>query len=384
MTSGFEGGDRILASASPGEVRVAVLRDGALQQVAIDRPDLPDGVGDLHLGRVTAVSAGMSGAFVEIAGGTTAFLPENETPPPRRPIGRAVSEGDWVVLRITRAAQGGKGPRVTMRVDNPPPLPASRKPQLLARGPGAALRLARAFPTLPVETDSAAVVALLGRDRARLVHGNAFDEETESAFAALAEPVVDLPGGLRLHIHPTPALIAIDVDGGRAAGLGDAASPARVNEVAAAEVARQIILRNLSGAILVDFAGLPIRKRPTVLPPLEKALAADPLEAALLGVTRLGLVEIMRRRVHPPLHEVLGSPTSAATHLLAALRAMARDAAARPHIKLALRAGKEVAAAAAALPIALAEYQAATGRKLVLHADRALKPGEEQIEEDRA
>lgn len=376
-------GDRILVSASPGERRVAVLRDGALQAVAIDRPDLPDGVGDLHGGRVTAVSAAMSGAFVEIAGGETAFLPENETPPPRRPIAKAVSEGDWVLVRVMRAAQGGKGPRVTMRVENAPPLPASRKPQLLARGPGAAERLARLLPALPVETDSAAIVALLGRDRARLVPGSAFDEDTESAFAELAEPVVALPGGLRLHIHPTPALVAIDVDGGRAAGLGDAATHARVNEAAAIEVARQILLRNLSGAILVDFAGLAIRKRDSVLPPLERALAADPLAPQLLGLTRLGLVEIVRRRVHPPLHEVLGSPTSAVTHCLAALRAMARDAAARPHVALALRAAPEVVAAAAALPIAQAEYQAATGRRLLLRADRALRPGEAQIEEDR-
>ncbi|SFK30249.1 ribonuclease E/G [Falsiroseomonas stagni] len=376
-------GDRILVSASPGEWRVAVLRDGELQAVAIDRPDLPDGVGDIHLGRVTAVSAAMSGAFVEIAGGESAFLPENETPPPRRPITKAVSEGDWLLLRVMRAAQGAKGPRVTMRIDNPPPLPASRKPQLIARGPTGAERLARLLPDLPVETNSAAVMALLGRDRARLVQGSAFDEATESAFAELAEPVVLLPGGLRLHIHPTPALVAIDVDAGRAAGLGDASAHGRVNEAAAAEVARQIRLRNLSGAILVDFAGLPIRKRPTVLPPLEKALAADPLAPDLLGVTRIGLVEVMRRRVHPPLHEVLGSPASAVTRLLAALRAMARDAAARPHRALALRAAPEVVAAAAALPIALAEYQAATGRRLVLRADRALRPDEAEIEEDR-
>ncbi len=320
----MSGADRILVSASPGERLVAVLRDGGLHLAAIDRPDLPDGVGDLHLGRVTAVSAAMSGAFIEIAGGETGFLPESETPPPRRPIGKAVGEGDWVLVRVTRAAQGGKGPRVTMRVEAPPPLPANRKPQLLARGPGAAERLARLFPTLPVETDSAAVVAALGRDRARLVQGRAFDEATESAFAELAEPVVELPGGLRLHIHPTPALVAIDVDGGRAAGLGDAAAPARVNEAASIEVARQIRLRNLSGAIVVDFAGLPIRKRPTVLPPLEKALAGDPLEPALMGVTRMGLVEIMRRRVHPPWHEVLGTPPSPATRLLAALRASSR------------------------------------------------------------
>lgn len=379
----MSGADRILVSASPGERLVAVLRDGGLHLAAIDRPDLPDGVGDLHLGRVTAVSAAMSGAFVEIAGGETGFLPESETPPPRRPIGKAVGEGDWVVVRVTRAAQGGKGPRVTMRVEAPPPLPANRKPQLLARGPGAAERLARLFPTLPVETDSAAVVAALGRDRARLVQGRAFDEATESAFAELAEPVVELPGGLRLHIHPTPALVAIDVDGGRAAGLGDAAAPARVNEAAAVEVARQIRLRNLSGAIVVDFAGLPIRKRPTVLPPLEKALAGDPLEPALMGVTRMGLVEIMRRRVHPPWHEVLGTPPSPATRLLAALRAMARDAAARPQVALALVAAPEVAEAATRLPLALAEYRAATGRPLALRPDPALRPGQERIEEDR-
>ena len=55
---------RILAACSPGEVRVAVLRDADLLDYAIWRPGAPDGVGDLHRGRVIARVPAMAGAFV--------------------------------------------------------------------------------------------------------------------------------------------------------------------------------------------------------------------------------------------------------------------------------------------------------------------------------
>ena len=70
-------------------------------------------------------------------------------------------------------------------------------------------------------------------------------------------------------------------------------------------LARQIRLRNLSGAILVDLAGLPARRRAALGPALAEALADDPARPRLLGFTALGLAEIVRPRVHPPLHELL-------------------------------------------------------------------------------
>ncbi|WP_192898741.1 ribonuclease E/G, partial [Crenalkalicoccus roseus] len=246
------------------------------------------------------------------------------------------------------------------------------------------LRLARAHPAAAVETDApplaAALRAALGPERVALRRGPVFDPVLEAELEALAEPEVPLPGGGRILVHPTPALTALDVDAGSAAGGRDPAAQQRLNAVAIPEAARQIRLRNLAGPILLDLAGLSVRRRAALEAPLRAALAADPL-AELKGLGPLGLFEILRRRVHPPLHEVLGVPPSPLTRGLAALRRAGREAAAAPGRRLALRAAPAVLEALRALPGALEEHAAGAGWPLELRPDPALSPGEEAIEE---
>jgi len=379
---------RILASVSPGEIRVALLRDDVLEEAWVERPARPDGVGDLHRARVTALAPAMAGAFLALADGATGFLPESEAGPVRQPIGKSVHEGQILPVRVARAAQGGKGPRVTARLTPEEMALAaaapSGVPRLLARGPGAALRLARAHPRAPVITDGPALAvqlrAALGPARVTLQHGPVFDDALEAEFETLAGPDVPLPGGGRLLIHPTPALTALDVDAGTAAGTRDTQAQMRVNEAAVAEAARQIRLRNLAGPILLDLAGMKPKRREALAAPLRAALAPDPL-VRLLGLGPLGLFEILRQRIHPPLHEVLGWPPSPLTHGLAALRRAMREAAARPGRHLALRAAPSVLAALHGLPGALEDAAALTGLPLNLRADPLLHPGAEVIEE---
>ena len=370
----------IRVSVSPGERRVALLRDDRLHAAAIERPARPDGLGDLHRARVTAISKPMSGAFLLLADGSTAFLPDSEAPDRK-----AVQDGAILPIRITRAGQGGKGPRATARVTEAERAAAAGPGvALIRRGPDAALRLAAREPGAEVATDNPAEAARLKRllgDRVRLLREPAFDDDLEAEFDLLAGQEVPLPGGGRLTIHPTPALTAIDVDAGAHAGGGDAASQLRLNHAAVEEAARQIRLRELAGAILLDVAGMAVKRREALSAPLAAALEADPLKPRLLGLTRLGLFEIQRPRIQPPLHEVLGAPPSALTHGLAALRRAARDAAAAPGRALALRANPAVLTALEALPGALAEMTASAGRALRLVPDPALPPGREQVEE---
>ena len=370
----------IRVSVSPGERRVALLRDDRLHAAAIERPARPDGLGDLHRARVSAVSKPMSGAFLLLADGSTAFLPDSEALDRK-----ALHEGAILPIRITRAGQGGKGPRATARLTEAERATAiGPGVALIRRGPDAALRLAAREPSAEVETDSPAEAARLKRllgDRVRLLREPAFDDDLEAEFDLLAGQEVPLPGGGRLTIHPTPALTAIDVDAGAHAGGGDAASQLRLNHAAVEEAARQIRLRELAGAILLDVAGMPVKRREALSAPLAAALDADPLKPRLLGLTRLGLFEIQRPRIQPPLHEVLGLPPSALTHGLVALRRAVREAAAAPGRALALRANPAVLAALEALPGALAEMTASAGRPLRLVPDAALPPGREQVEE---
>jgi Ribonuclease G/E len=368
-------GVAIHVSASPGEIRTALLRDGSLVEAWVERPAHPDGVGDLQRGRIAAVAPAMSGAFVALADGQTGFLPESEASDARTPIAQAVNEGMVLPLRITRAAQGGKGPRVTMRLS---PEDAARiaaappgAPRLVARGPDAAARLATRHPRAVLVVDDLAVAARLRvafADRVRHTHAPAFDDALEAAFDELAGPEVPLPGGGRLLVHPTPALVAIDMDAGSAAGARGSGAVAALNLAALPVLARQIRARNLAGPILVDFAGLSPRRRAALDEPLKAALAADPL-VRLLGFTRLGMAELVRDRVHPPLHEVLGWPQSPLTRGLAALRQAAREAAARPGRRLVLRATPLVVAGLEAEPGALAAFTAGAGLALRLLPD---------------
>lgn len=361
---------RILAWCSPGEVRVAAVQGGALLDYAIWRPGCPDGVGDLHRGRIEAVVPAMAGAFVLIEG-ATGFLPDSEGAA-RLTVGQAVA------VRVTRAAQGGKGPRLSARGLTPAePGP----PTLLQHGPGAVERLATLHPNAPVLLDDPGMVARLHPALgARLTHAAALDDDALAEAEALADPEAALPGGVRASFHPTPALVAIDLDMGSATAERRAKQAAQMaaNQAVLPALARQIRLRNLSGAILVDVAGLALRKRAALAPEFARALADDPLAPRFLGFSALGLAEILRPRVHPPLHELLAGPHAAG---LRALRRIAADAASRPAASFTLRAAPDVAAALQADTEALPGLARRTGRPLMLRSDPALPRGGTAIEE---
>lgn len=352
---------QIRAACSPGEVRVSVLQDGILLDYAIWRPGRPDGVGDLLRGRVSARIPAMAGVFVVLPG-ADGFLPDSEG-------GAGLSDGMAVGVRVTRAAQGGKGPRLTANgVAVVPPGP----PALLSRGPGAVERLAVLHPDAPVTADDPALVAQLRPALGpRITIGPVPDDALLGWIEALANAQIPLPGGARASIHPTPALVAIDVDAGSATADRRAKPAAQMaaNLAALPEIARQIRLRNLSGAILVDVAGMSLRRRPALAPAFTAALADDPLRPRFLGFTALGLAEIMRPRVHPPLHELLRGPHAAG---LAALRELMAAAAAEPSTAFSLRCAPDVAASLADDAVALPDLARRTGRPLIVQPDPGL------------
>ena len=209
--------------------------------------------------------------------------------------------------------------------------------------------------------------------RADLAVSPLLDDAGHAALDALTRQDAALPGGMRACFHPTPALTAIDMDLG--AGTAARGSKTRTlleaNRAALPALARQIRLRNLSGAILIDLAGLSVPRRSALADDLAAALAPDPVGPRLLGFTRLGFAEITRPRGAPPLHELLATPHAAG---LAALRQAAAESAARPHLALALRAAPSVADALHADSLALAELTAQTGRAMPILRDATLSP----------
>jgi ribonuclease G len=338
----------ILVSAAPGEHRIALLESGRAAEFRIHRPHSPDGVGDLVLARILTHAAPLAGSFCALPEGATGFLPDSEAKHLEK---SARSEGMLLPLRITRAAQGSKGPRLTARVTEEEARLNGTAPALLWRAPHPAARLATRHQA-KIRTDSLALAASL---RALYSATPVFDDAVETAFEEACSTTVALPGGASISIHPTPALVAIDIDSGP---LGPA-----VNAAALDEVARQIRLRDLAGAILIDAAGLTAKQRAALVPAFAAAL--DPL-ARLIGLTGLGLIEVQRARIHPPLHEVMAGPLALA---LTALREAAREARHRPGARLTLRAGPRLLDALRETPALLNDYAAETGAPLTLEAD---------------
>lgn len=113
---------------------------------------------------------------------------------------------------------------------------------------------------------------------------------------------VKLAGGGNLLIEETRACVAIDVD---SAGIGNGGAFDSLNIEAAKEIARQIRLRNLSGKIVIDFAGSSeYRFMKHVIEVLEEELADDACHSRILGLSRAGNVEIMRQRRRPTLRDL--------------------------------------------------------------------------------
>jgi len=332
---------------SPGEYRIALTRNDILIEFYVHRPGARDGYGDLHWARVVSRVPAMAGAFVALAG-SEAFLPDTAG-------GKTVTEGDHLAVRITRTAQGGKGPRVTARLSAAELACAAPGPvRLLRHGPSPLEELCGAYADAQIRTGA---------------HPEALAAEIE----ALASPAIALPGGMTGSIAPAAALTAIDLDSAAATAGRAPKQDAQfaANRAALPELARQIRLRNLSGAILIDFSGLPTRRRGALTPDLEAALADDRVGPRLVGFTGLGFAEILRPRLRPPLYEMLRGPHAAG---LAALRHVQSEALAAPARHLAVRAPPAVIAALQADTLALAEVAHVTTHPLMLRSDPAL-PG---------
>lgn len=132
------------------------------------------------------------------------------------------------------------------------------------------------------------------QDLALLHHRDAIEQIND-----LFQPYVLLQNGANIIIQTTAALTAIDVNKG-----ADKRSHAAVNIDAAHEIARQLRLRNIGGAIVIDFLKFQDKtNEKKTLAALEKAVEGDACTVQIHGRTGLGFVELTRTRRTPPLAE---------------------------------------------------------------------------------
>jgi Rne/Rng family ribonuclease len=203
-----------------------------------------------------------------------------------------------------------------------------------------------------------------------------FDEfGVDDQIAEALSRVVALPRGAGLVFDELEALTAIDVNMG-GAGVGRASDDAILafNRSAAAEAARQVMLRNIAGLIVIDFVSMRNKgNRRHLVEAVRRCFAEDRVTVDVLGMTPAGLVEVTRQRrgrslasliCMPAEREIAMQPQALAC---AALRAALRMlGAGRP----VLRCPPAVAAALrGALAPALAETERRLGQALAVRED---------------
>jgi len=404
--------EEILVNVNPREIRAALLENGVLQEVFIERASRRGLNSNIYKGRVQRVLPGMQAAFIDIGLERTAFLHASDiiardqspvaaagAPPAQAErelqIRELVSEGQDILVQVVKDPLGTKGARLTTFVSIPSRylvhLPFGRGAGVSARieDEGERARLRGILEDISADRPGGWIVRTAAehapRDALRadmlfleklwesvhaqglrsppgtLVHADldlplrllrdllaprvervrvddpavcermkhfaaSFIAEMEPKIQEYAEPrpIFDLYGvddeiaralerkvplksGGYLVLDQTEAMTTIDVNTGAYVGHRNLEETIfRTNLEAAQAVARQIRLRNLGGIIIVDFIDMEEEgHRTEVLHALERALQGDHARNQITEVSRLGLVEMTRKRTRESLEHVL-------------------------------------------------------------------------------
>jgi len=404
--------EEILVNVTPRETRAALLENGVLHEVFIERDSRRGLAGNVYKGRVQRVLPGMQAAFVDIGLDRTAFLHASDIMRGRGPEAEAVtegqpevrdlvSEGQDILVQVVKDPIGTKGARLTTFVTIPSRylvyLPfgqglgvstrieedeeRTRLREILEdisgsvgggwivrtaaeQAPRDALRadmlfLQKLWEAISEQGARSAAGTLVHADldlplrllrdllaprveRVRVDDPGAyarmrkfartFIPEMEPKIAEYVEnrPLFDLHGveeeiaraleckvslksGGYLVIDQTEAMTTIDVNTGAYVGHRNLEETIfRTNLEAAQAIARQLRLRNLGGIIIVDFIDMEEEDhRQQVLSAFEQALQGDHARNQITEVSRLGLVEMTRKRTRESLEHVLCRPCPA-------------------------------------------------------------------------
>ena len=137
--------------------------------------------------------------------------------------------------------------------------------------------------------------------------------QVESYLSGMFNPTVQLKSGGYIVIGVTEALVAIDVNSGRATKEGSIEETAlKTNLEAAEEVARQLRLRDLAGLIVIDFIDMDERKNnAAVEKKLKDKLKNDRARIQVGRISGFGLLEMSRQRLRPGMIEATTQPCPA-------------------------------------------------------------------------
>jgi len=398
--------------AESEECRVAVVEDGSLEELYVERASLDNHVGNIYKGKVVNIEFGIQAAFIDFGTGRNGFLHISDLHPryftgqnshrtesigkrkslsKRMPIQTCLHKGDELVVQVTKEGINTKGPTLSTYLALPgkflvmmpwmkklgvshkieddqerarlreileqSSLPKTTGFIIRTAGQGCSKRdiqndlgyLKRLWNTIEkrmktekapgvlyqesdlvirtlrdvfnskiskIVCDSESVVRRIKdflsiaspRLKQRTVY---YDSKTplfhkykiENEIAKIQSRTVALKCGGTIVIEQTEALVAIDVNSGRyRKQQGPEQTAYRINIEAAAEIARQLRLRDLGGLIICDFIDMRNEKhRRGVEKAFRDAAKADRARSKILKISRFGIVEMTRQRIRPSL-----------------------------------------------------------------------------------
>lgn len=402
--------EEILINVSLMETRVALIENGLLQEVFIERHNSRGHVGDIFHGKVVRVMPGMEAAFVDVGWDKAAFIHASDIAPidsdgfevrdePPQTIQSLLREGQFIVVQVAKDAISTKGARLTTHLTLPSRnlvyLPRSKhvgisqrledeeeRNRLMAqlqeclqsddwtnRG-GFIIRTAaeglgsdefskdinylkrlwskvdqriakteqisEVYSEVPLymrtvrDLISPQVEKIRIDDQQSFLRIKQFLEdfvpESSTSIEAYSggRPIFDLYGvedeidkalgrqvklksGGDLVIDQTEAMTTIDVNtGGYIGSSNHAETVLKTNLEAATAIARQLRVRNLGGIIILDFIDMhDTEHQRQVQRALAKALEKDYARTSISDFSRLGLIEMTRKRTRESLGQIL-------------------------------------------------------------------------------
>lgn len=308
--------DTVLVDRGPGETRVAALAGDQIVEIYYHRHNQPN-AGALYRGRVGKPLAGSGSVFVDIGLSRPALMRCGGAPPP---------EGQSIDVRVVQPPRYGKGAKVSIadadivgqlisrlqKEPNPPVclLPSEHPVSTCLNFYAESLKRVLVSPN-----DSGGEIASLLNNAEGIIIQSCSEDlfadygVTEAIEVAL-DSVVDIKGGGRLHIEPTAALIAVDVDAGPM-------TPMAANTAAIDQLAHELRFRALAGPVIVDL--IPAKGRSKLVQRMKDAVASDPVPTRISGLTPEGRLELNRRRTRPSLAETLLAPEGTHSHSVEAV-----------------------------------------------------------------
>lgn len=307
-------------------------------------------VGAVYVGKVKNIVKNIDACFVEIADKELCFLPLREAADAHfmnRPADGRILEGDEILVQVSRDAQKTKQASVTTKVN----LTTEELEKASHRVCFSCVKEAQpAFLSVledmvkpeeydEIVTDDPIFYEVLKNYLTERIRAMANDVQTgerpgvemqqgdlqekklrfyddktfslsklyalESKLETALDKRVWLNNGGYLVIEPTEAMTVIDVNSGKFdAKKSTRETIFKINCEAAAEIALQLRLRNLSGIILVDFINMKEKEdQKALLEYLKSLVGNDILKTVVVDMTPLGLVEITRKKKLKPLKE---------------------------------------------------------------------------------